>query len=82
MADDPLLDIAAAAQALTAHYERKFTAAQLRSLADRDKLPFFKDMASGKRLIKRSVLIEFYERQQRHAVREAHKRIDRRAGFG
>lgn len=73
---DPLLDIAGAAIMMTREFGRTFTPQQVRAMADRNKLPFFKDAATNKRMIFQSDLLAFYRRQQNAATREANKRLD------
>lgn len=73
---DPLLDIRDAAAAMTEALGRPFGYDQVRAMADRGVLPFFKDPATGKRLAFRSELLAFYWRQQNAASRQCRDRLE------
>jgi hypothetical protein len=66
--DDPHLDIREAAATLTAELGRSYSYNQVRRGADQMALPFFKDPLTGKRVIRRSLLLSAWTIAQSRAV--------------
>ena len=65
---DPLLDIGQTARVLSEELGLDYTENQVRKAADLQKLPFFKDPIRGRRVIRRSRLMEVYAEAERSAL--------------